>query len=76
MTKILEAINNMDLDGKIIANVAKDYIDIKPFDEGKQILLNAIDDLHFYIELFKKGDLNKFPQPTAATEANQPASAK
>jgi hypothetical protein len=44
---------------------AKDFIDVKPFDEGKLILLNAIDDLHSYLELFKKGDLNKFPAPTA-----------
>lgn len=44
---------------------------MKPFDEGKQILLNAIEDLNFYITMFQKGDLSKFPAPTVveATEA-------
>jgi hypothetical protein len=40
-----------------------DFIDIKSFDEGKQILVNAIDDLSSYIALFKKGDYSKFPAP-------------
>lgn len=54
---------------------AKDFIDVKPFDEGKQILLNAIDDLHFYIDLFRKGDLGKFPPPTPSP-AEELAAAK
>lgn len=41
-----------------------DFIDIKSFDEGKQILVNAIDDLSSYIALFKKGDYSKFPAPS------------
>lgn len=75
MTKIIEAINTMDLDSNITANLDKDFIDVKPFDEGKQILINAIDDLHFYIDLFRKGDLSKFPAPTAPPEEKPAAPA-
>lgn len=65
MARILDAIKNMNLDGEPCwLIVEENFIDVKPFNEGKQILMNAIDDLYFYLDMFKKGDLSKFPVPT------------
>ena len=55
MTKIMNALQNMDLDNE-------DFIDIKSFDQSKAILENAIEDLQHYLKLFEKGEYEKFPR--------------
>ena len=55
MQKIMNAISSMDLD-------KKEFIDTASFDQSKNILENALDDLHHYIALFEKGEYEKFPK--------------
>lgn len=55
MTKIMNALQNMDLDNE-------DFIDVKSFDQSKAILENAIEDLQHYLKLFEKGEYEKFPR--------------
>lgn len=46
----------MDLD-------STDFIDTKAFDQSKNILVNALDDLELYIKYFNNGEYEKFPKP-------------
>lgn len=58
MTKIMNALQNMDLDNE-------DFVDIKSFDQSKAILENAIEDLQHYLKMFEKGEYEKFPRVKA-----------
>jgi hypothetical protein len=55
MTKIMNAVQNMDLNNE-------DFIDEKSFDQSKAILKNAMEDLEHYLKMFERGEFEKFPK--------------